>query len=112
MDSPVVTQLFRQLFRQPHPACLARRNLVNLATALHHGRQLRALSSGRGGDIARGSITTSEKERGWQQRSNVYPKEKSEELERYPLVTAKELRSYKERPRRVRMLMRDFIEGV
>ncbi|KAJ4393867.1 hypothetical protein N0V93_003083 [Gnomoniopsis smithogilvyi] len=110
MDSPVVTQLFRQLFRHPHPACLARRNLVNLATALHQGRQLRALSSGRGGDTPRGAITKSEKERGWQQRSNVYPKEKSEELERYPLVTAKELRSYKERPRRVRMLMRDFIE--
>lgn len=112
MDSPAVTQLFRQLFRQPHPACLARRNLVNLATAVHHRRQLRALSSGRGSDSTRGTITASEKERGWQQRRNAVPKERSEELERYPLVTAKELRSYKERPRRVRMLMRDFIEGA
>lgn len=125
MDSPAVTQLFRQLFRQPHPACLARRTFASVTTAVHRHhhhhhhhhhhyrrRQLRALSSARGGRAARGSITTSEKERAWQQRSNVFPQEKSEELQRYPLVTANELRSYKERPRRVRMLMRDFIEGA
>lgn len=107
MDSPVVTQLFRQLFRQPHPACLARRNIVNLAS-------LRAASSRRGGRPGppRGTISASEKERGWQQRSNVLPKETPEELAAYPLVTARELRDYKERPRRVRMLIRDFIEGA
>ncbi|CAN8100934.1 unnamed protein product [Discula destructiva] len=107
MDSPAVSQLFRQLFRHPHPACLARRNLTNLATALHRSRQprtVRAYSTGRG------AITTAEKERAWQRRSSVLPKSKAVEAERYPVVTARDLRSYKERPRRVKMLMRDFIE--
>lgn len=121
MDSPIVTQLFRQLFRHGHPACHARRNLTNLTSALHHHhhrrrrhqqlhsqlRQVRALSSGR----ERGAISQSEKERGWQQRNSVWPKDRSDELARYPTVTAKQLRSHRERPRRVKMLMRDFIEG-
>lgn len=108
MDSPVVTQLFRQLFRQPHPACLARRNLTNLATALHRGRQLRtvrALSSGRG------AVSQGEKEKEWQKRTNVLTKETIDKASRYPMVTARELRGYKQRPRRVKMLMRDFVEG-
>lgn len=123
MDSPIVTQLFRQLFRHGHPACHARRNLTNLATALHRGRhqhqlrQVRALSFGNGResgterDRGRGALTQSEKERGWQQRNDVLSKEKSDAVLRYPTVTARDLRSYTERPRRVKMLMRDFIEG-
>lgn len=109
MDSPVVTQLFRQLFRHPHPACLARRNLTNLATALHRGRQLR--TGLRAFSSTRGAITKSEKERGWQKRTDVLPQAKFEEATRYPTVTARDLRNFKERPRRVRMLMRDFVEG-
>lgn len=123
MDSPIVTQLFRQLFRHGHPACHARRNLTNLATALHRGRhqhqlrQVRALSFGNWGETdggrerKRGAISQSEKERNWQQRDDVPSKEKYEAALRYPTVTANDLRSYTERPRRVRMLMRDFIEG-
>lgn len=108
MDSPLVTQLFRQLFRHGHPACNARRNLINLASALQHGRQRqhRALSS-----VRRGAISTSEKERQWQQRNDTFPVERLDEFQRYPTVTARELRSYRERPRRVKMLMRDFVEG-
>lgn len=124
MDSPIVTQLFRRLFRHAHPACHVRRNLANLATVLDHGRQLRhhhhhhhhhqlrALSSSPScsSDRQRGAVSTAEKERQWQHRSSVLPKDKTEEARRYPLVTAKELRTYRERPRRVKMLMRDFVE--
>ncbi|KAI9851975.1 MAG: hypothetical protein M1824_002210 [Vezdaea acicularis] len=36
----------------------------------------------------------------------------SEEFKKYPMMTAKSLRSRRERPRRVKMLTRDFIEGL
>lgn len=111
MDSPIVTQLFRQLFRQGHPACQSRRNLTNLASAIQRGRQLRQVRALSSEHKRRGALSASEKERQWQQRSNVVPGDRSEDLGRFPTVTAKELRSYRERPRRVKMLMRDFIEG-
>jgi hypothetical protein len=36
----------------------------------------------------------------------------SEEYKKYPMVTADQLRGRRERPRRVKMLTRDFIEGI
>lgn len=47
----------------------------------------------------------------WQQRTDIWPADKSEEFQRYPIVTAQQLRGRRDRPRRVKMLMRDFIEG-
>ncbi|KAK4043697.1 S-adenosyl-L-methionine-dependent methyltransferase [Parachaetomium inaequale] len=122
MDSPIVTQLFRQLFRR-HPACQSRRNLATLATALRdvrrqrlHEQQLRHLqqhhqhrsyvSRGRGGPGA----GTPQAENNWQQRTDIFQHDMSEEFQKYPMLTAMDLRGRKERPRRVKMLMRDFIE--
>lgn len=48
----------------------------------------------------------------WQQRTELFAQDMAEEYRSYPTVTAMDLRSRKERPRRVKMLMRDFIEGV
>jgi hypothetical protein len=48
----------------------------------------------------------------WQPRAKYLPEDKSEEYRRYPTVTSDMLRSRRERPRRVKMLMRDFIEGL
>ena len=45
-------------------------------------------------------------------RTDVLPQDKSGEFAKYPMVTADQLRGRKERPRRVKMLMRDFIEGI
>lgn len=47
----------------------------------------------------------------WQQRTQLFPQDVMDEYNAYPLVTAKELRNRKERPRKVKMLMRDFIDG-
>ena len=51
-------------------------------------------------------------ESNWQQRTAFFPPDKAKDYERYPMIDANALRNRKERPRRVKMLMRDFIEGI
>jgi len=53
-----------------------------------------------------------QKEANWQQRTEMFFLDMSEDYKQYPTVTANDLRSRTERPKRVKMLMRDFIEGV
>ena len=50
-------------------------------------------------------------ESSWDIRTEMVPIESMAEFERYPSVTAHGLRGRTERPRRVKMLMRDFIHG-
>ena len=59
-----------------------------------------------------GSEVSSRSESNWQQRTDVLPLDKSEEFNKYPMVTADQLRGRRERPKRVKMLTRDFIEGL
>ena len=47
----------------------------------------------------------------WQQRTDVLPPDKLQEYKKAPLVTANALRNRRERPRGVKMLTREFIEG-
>lgn len=47
----------------------------------------------------------------WQQRTNILPQDRSKEFEEYPYITAQELKQRTERPRKVKMLLRDFIDG-
>jgi hypothetical protein len=47
----------------------------------------------------------------WTPRQTRFPNERVEEFDRYPTVTSDMLKARRERPRRVKMLMRDFIEG-
>lgn len=108
MDSPVVTQLFRQLFSHRASQCLARGARPVLATArpLQAQRRSKTTRPARLGD---GETT---RESRWQPRNMAFPNERAEEFDRYPLVTADSLRSRRERPKRVKMLLRDFIEGM
>lgn len=48
----------------------------------------------------------------WQQRTELFSHDMTEEYKAFPTVTANELRTRTERPRRVKMLMRDFVEGM
>lgn len=107
MDSPVVTQLFRQLFR--HRACQTVRSHSTLPLRRQHlcGPR-RQWPSGRRAASGR---ETRKDESHWQQRTHILPQDMSHEFSKYPMVTADQLRTRKERPRRVKMLMRDFIEG-
>lgn len=94
MDSPFVSSLFRQLFRQRAclrpariPAVLAHRRHISFPVAPDSGKDL------------------------WQPRSAFLQRDRSEEFARYPMVTAKMLAARTERPKRVKMLVRDFIDG-
>ena len=104
MDSPLVTQLFRQLFSHRASQCLARGSRPALTAA-------RAPQIQRRGKATRFAEGETKRESRWTPRKNAFPHERTEEFERYPMVTADMLRSRRERPRRVKMLLRDFIEG-
>lgn len=107
MDAPNVSQLFKRLFR--HPACPLRRNSAQLAASLRHARQLQRRGAS---TTRRGKKPAATNESDWQQRTDVFPLDMSDEYAKYPLVTASALRSRTERPRKVKMLMRDFVEGA
>ena len=106
MDSPIVTQVFRRL--------LSHRTCSRLRYHALPSRQLPAKASKR--RYYRSSNTDDEGETSqtsnWQQRTDIFPPDKLQEYERYPMVTADMLRSRRERPKRVKMLARDFIEGT
>lgn len=115
MDSPMVTQLFRQLFSHRASQCLARGARPTLAhqavRAPQSPQQRGKASTAAPRTTTRVGEGETKRESRWQPRRNAFPHEREEEFQRYPLVTSDMLRSRRERPRRVRMLLRDFIEG-
>ena len=107
MDSPVISRLFRQLFA--HRPCQSLRSHSSLPFRIHNARgtQIRCLADRRTG----GGDDNDQNESHWQQRTDLFPQDMSKEYNKYPMVTAEQLRGRRERPRRVKMLTRDFIEG-
>src|SRR2546421_6428841 len=102
MDSPVIN-LFRQLFS--HRNCQLLRSHSALPFRIHNARTVqRCHLSTQKEDVSR-------RESNWQQRTNVFPQDRMHEYKRYPMVTADGLRDRRVRPKRVKMLTRDFIEG-
>ncbi|KAF2485349.1 S-adenosyl-L-methionine-dependent methyltransferase [Neohortaea acidophila] len=104
MDSPAVNRLFRQL--ASHHFCRSHAVKPRLLTAVRQCR--RKTTRARPHHQAPPTKTTLESS--WQQRTSFFPADKAEEFKKYPFVTSDSLRSRRERPRRVKMLMRDFIE--
>ena len=105
MDSPLMTRVFRCLFS--HQTC----SRLHFPPALSRIPPLN--SPGR--RCYRSSSEDVDDDRGqqsnWQQRTDIFPPDKLREYERYPMVTADALRNRRERPKRVKMLARDFIDG-
>ncbi|PYI24862.1 COG1565 domain protein [Aspergillus indologenus CBS 114.80] len=113
MDSPVLNQLLRQLFR--HPACQSFRSTPSLSARRpgcvrlspshpHHRQQCRPFLR-----KAPGTKKASNDGTIWNERRFI-TRDISEELQKYPMVTAKELRHHRERPRQVKMWGREFID--
>lgn len=107
MDSPIISRLFRQLFT--HRPCQSIRPRASIPSRAHYARrqQIRCMAS-------RKAVEPSgdRSESHWQQRMEGFPADMAQEYEKYPMVTADQLRGRRERPRRVKMLTRDFIEGI
>ena len=114
MDSPLLSQLFRQLFN--HRACQCSRSTTvrrlngtrHSAASLQYQQQSRSFLSRREPGPKK-SVTNDGTM--WTKRDD-YPRDLDHQLRTFPLVTAKDLRNRRERPRQVKMLTREFIEGM
>ena len=105
MDSLLVSKIFRRLLS--HQTCSRVRFQNQLPKRLRpHAAGRRCYRSSREDDNDGDTQTSS-----WQQRTDIFPPDKLRDYERYPMITADALRSRRERPRRVKILARDFIEG-
>jgi len=108
MDSPIISRLFRQLFTHRPCHTLSSHSSLQFRTRSIRHIQLRCYAA-----RARktNDETTTRNESHWQQRSDIFSQDMLEEYNKYPMVTADQLRGRRERPRKVKMLTRDFIEG-
>lgn len=108
MDSPAVSRALRRLFS--HETCSRQRfsALPRVAPVSGLKPWVRTESTSSKPKRREGSTPDSD----WHVRDDMLTPDKSKEFERYPWLTADELRGRRQRPRRVKMLMRDFIEGM
>ncbi|KIX01846.1 uncharacterized protein Z518_09573 [Rhinocladiella mackenziei CBS 650.93] len=102
MDSPAIARIFQQLFTRPSRHCL-RCSRAPSRTSVPSVQQRRTYALRRRQDDKDGGSA-------WQQRIDAFPRDMSRQLKEYPRVTAQDLRHRTQRPRRVKMLTRDFIE--
>ncbi|KAI5780737.1 S-adenosyl-L-methionine-dependent methyltransferase [Peziza echinospora] len=114
MDSAAVSSIFRSLFHQR--ACLRTppRNAALFTSAALAGPRLHTRRPQAQAQLAapqRRAIATKPKEVIWQPRSlHMYKDVSPEVFDQYPMVTAADLVNRTERPRRVKMWARDFID--
>ena len=106
MDAAVLTKVFRDLFARPARKCLRRHAATSwIGFPALSLQQRRSYATRRKQDDAHGGSK-------WQQRIDAFPKDMSSQLREYPKVTSHDLRHRAQRPTRVKMLTRDFIEGM
>ncbi|GAM82692.1 hypothetical protein ANO11243_006750 [Dothideomycetidae sp. 11243] len=99
MDSRAVDRIFKRLFASTLCTSCAR-HALSPRPALATTHQRRAYQR---------RVEHSNNESSWQQRTD-FSDDKLDDYNRAPMVTSDQLRMRRERPRRVKMLMRDFIE--
>jgi hypothetical protein len=98
MDAVLMRQWFRQLFSCPHRTPPQRNGLGvrNYSWGKKDGKPSKPLLQ----------MNTT-----WLPRPSLCQEDKKREYLKYPTVNATMLRTWKHPPKRVKMLMRDFIEG-
>lgn len=113
MDSRMVADIFRQLFRHRPRGCLSLQS-SRQATLGSHG--LRAMASQ---SSAYSTRTRPSRDRGmktnesrWQQRTSILPEDRTAEFAQYPQMSLDDLKYHAEPPRRCKMLLRDFVDGT
>ncbi len=107
MDSPLASNIFKRLLS--HQTCSRLRfHPPTCGRLLFSALGRRYYRSSQENDGDEDSRQTSD----WQMRTEIFPPDKLRDYERYPMVTSDMLRSRRERPKRVKMLARDFIEGI
>ncbi|KAI5798988.1 S-adenosyl-L-methionine-dependent methyltransferase [Geopyxis carbonaria] len=106
MDTPLVSSLFRAFFR--HRLCTTRpvRTPGSLSALLSQRPQRRTFWAYR--DDAKEAHAAGE----WQPKSPFLHIDMTEEFKRFPMVTAEQLSRRTQRPRRVKMLVRDYIDDA
>ncbi|KAK5071045.1 hypothetical protein LTR64_007548 [Lithohypha guttulata] len=104
MDSPAINQIFRQLFA-PARGCLRRH-----AQAAQNGFQQNLSHTRREYATRRRTDYMGDGQSNWQQRLDHFPRDVSKQIREYPRLTAKELARRSQRPTRVKMFTRDFID--
>lgn len=104
MDSPAIARIFQQLAR-PSRKCL------HSLDQWHRKVPLSPLDLRRSYAIGRKNPARTDSGSFWQQRSDLLTRDLTREIQEYPRITARELRRRTQRPRRVKMFTRDFIEG-
>ena len=102
MENPVVNQIFRQLFA-PARGCLRRQTCAKVAVQRNSCNQRRHYALRNTDADGQGGST-------WQQRLDHFPRDVSKQLREYPRVTARDLKFRSQRPKRVKMYQRDFID--
>ncbi|KIV99537.1 uncharacterized protein PV09_08838 [Verruconis gallopava] len=113
MDSPLVNRIFRRLFA--HETCsryriYRPRNINGSQASLTQARYFLWDAQEREQQKRYGGNEKARKDNFWRARNDLLLTDHIDDYKRFPLVTADHLRPRKERPKRVKMTVRDFIE--
>jgi hypothetical protein len=102
MDPTLTSRIFQRLFA--HETC----SVLRYTHSVHPNRISTRLKS------TKASVpdTGLKDHKAWQHRYQFFKDGPGSEAKKYPNVTADQLRTRSTRPKRVKMLMRDFIEGT